>query len=102
MWAGLRGNQRDAATAALIFSGFAAWGASANGGALLATGFNRSYILLANAFGEHLVGIPLLGATINSHRDTEARLLTTQLLLKRQFNQTQLAFKTSSGTFKFS
>ena len=100
MWAGLRGNQRDAATAALIFSGFAAWGASANGGALLATGFNRSlFYLLALSVSTSLASL-FLGATINSHRDTEARLLTTQLLLKRQFDQTQLAFQNVKRHFQ--
>ena len=100
MWAGLRGNQRDAATAALIFSGFAAWGASANGGALLATGFNRSlFYLLALSVSTSLASL-FLGATINSRRDTEARLLRTQLLLKLQFDQTHLAFKNAKRHFQ--
>jgi hypothetical protein len=82
MWAGLRGNQRDAATAALIFSGFAAWGASANGGALLATGFNRPlFYLLALSVSTSLASL-FLGATINSRRDTEARVLRTWAALR--------------------
>jgi hypothetical protein len=93
MWAGLCGTQRDAATAAFIFSGFAAWGASSNGGALLATGFNRSpFYLLALSVSTSLASL-FLGATINSRRDTEARLLSSQLLLKLQFDQTKLAFQ---------
>ena len=100
MWAGLRGNQRDAATAALIFSGFAAWGASANGGALLATGFDRSlFYLLALSVSTSLASL-FLGATINSRRDTEARLLRTQLLLKLQLDQTQLAFQNVKRHFQ--
>jgi PAS domain S-box-containing protein len=90
MWAGLRGNQRDAATAALIFSGFAAWGTSANAGELLATGFNRSlFFLLTLSVSASLASL-FLGATINSYRDTEARLLSAQLLLKLQFDQTKI------------
>jgi PAS domain S-box-containing protein len=100
MWAGLCGTQRDAATAAFIFSGFAAWGASSNGGALLATGFNRSpFYLLALSVSTSLASL-FLGATINSRRDTEARLLSSQLLLKLQFDQTKLAFQNIKRHFQ--
>ena len=100
MWAGLRGNQRDAATAAFTFGGFAAWGASANAGALLATGFNRCLLfILALSVSASLASL-FLGATIGSRRDTEARLLSAQLLLKLQLDQTKLAFKNVKRHFQ--
>ena len=49
-WAALRGNQRDAAAATLVFCGAAIWSVSAGSGALPAADLHRSLILSAGAF----------------------------------------------------
>jgi PAS domain S-box-containing protein len=46
MWAALRRGQRDTATAALILSGFAVWGALRNGGPFARTDLNELFLLV--------------------------------------------------------
>jgi len=47
VWAAMRRNPRDTATAALILSGFAVWGTLAGGGPFSWAGLNDSFVLLA-------------------------------------------------------
>jgi MASE1 len=100
MWAGLRGNQRDAATAALIFCACFVWGFSAGDGPSSAEVLTGSLFLLLPLFISTSLAPLMLGAIINAHRDTEARLLSAQLLLKLQFDQTKLAFKNAKRHFQ--
>jgi PAS domain S-box-containing protein len=100
MWAGLRGKQRDAATAALIFSGIALWGFSAGAGLFSGAGLNGSLLLLLTLSISTSVGPLILGAVIASHQDTQARLLAAQDQLNAQLEQTQLAFTSAKRHFQ--
>jgi len=100
MWAGLRGAQRDAATAALIFCGIAVWGFSTGASPSTATDLNGSrFLLLVLAISTSVAPL-ILGATIAAQRDTQTRLLTAQDQLNRQLGQTQLALKTAKRHFQ--
>ncbi len=100
MWAGLRGNQRDAATAALIFCGIAVWRFSAGAGLFPAADSNGSLLwLLVLSISTSLAAL-ILGAAIAAHRDAEARLLAAQGQLNRQFQQAQLAFESAKRHFQ--
>jgi PAS domain S-box-containing protein len=46
LWGALRGSERDTATAALVLSGFAIWGAASGGGPFARSPLNDSYLLL--------------------------------------------------------
>jgi PAS domain S-box-containing protein len=96
MVAALRANQRDAATAALIFCGIA--GVSASLGSSADMG-NSLLLLLAMAIATSLAPL-ILGAAIAAHRDTEARLLLAQEHLNRRVEATQLAFKSAKRHFQ--
>jgi PAS domain S-box-containing protein len=96
MAAGLRANQRDAATAALIFCGIAGISAGLGSSADLN---NSLVLLLALAITAALAPL-VLGATILGHRDIEARLLTAQEQMHRRVEQTQLAFKNAKRHFQ--
>jgi PAS domain S-box-containing protein len=96
MASALRANQRDAATAALIFCCIA--GISAGLGS--STDLNNSLLLLfAMAIATSLAPL-ILGAAVAAHRDTEARLLLAQEHLNRRVEQTQLAFKNAKRHFQ--
>jgi PAS domain S-box-containing protein len=100
MWAILRGNRRDAATAALIFCGIAAWGFPTGDSAPLQTDLSASpLLLLAIAVG---VSVPplMLSAAVGVRQDTEARLLRGQEQLNRQLAQTNFALETSRRHFQ--
>jgi PAS domain S-box-containing protein len=93
MWAGLRGDQRNVATAALIFCACLIWGFLAGTGPLPSGELNRSpFFLLPLLIGTSVTSL-IVAATIGTHRDSEARLIAAQLLLKLQFEQTKAAFR---------
>ena len=94
--AALRGNQRDAATAALIFCCIAGVSAGFGASADLA---NSLVLLLALAVATSLAPL-VIGATILGHRDIETRLLLGQEQLHRRVEQTQLAFKNAKRHFQ--
>ncbi|HTE76066.1 MAG TPA: MASE1 domain-containing protein [Xanthobacteraceae bacterium] len=72
IWAGLRGNQRAAATAALIFCGLAAWSSPPDAsGSLAATGLNGSFLFLLALSISTSVASLLLSAVIAGYRDTQ-------------------------------
>jgi len=100
MGAGLRGNRRDAATAALIFCGIAAWGFSTGGSPFPSADLNGSRLLLLVLSISASVAPLILGAAIAARRDTEARLASAQGQLNRQLGQTQLAFKSAKRHFQ--
>jgi PAS domain S-box-containing protein len=98
MWTGLRGNQRDAATAALIFCGMAGWGFSAGAIPLLdVTG--SSVLLLALSIVTPLAAL-FLGAVVAAHQGTEARLRLIRDQLNGQLDQTELEFKNAKRHFQ--
>ncbi|MGA7430490.1 MAG: MASE1 domain-containing protein [Xanthobacteraceae bacterium] len=96
MAAALRPNQRDAATAALIFCGIA--GVSAGLGA--AADLNTSLLfLLALAIATSLAPL-VLAAAVMAHRDIQTRMLAAQEQLQRRVEQSQLALKNAKRHFQ--
>src|ERR1700733_10281376 len=78
MWAGLRGNQREGATAALIFCGLAAWGFSVGASPFPSADLNESLVLLLLLSISTSVVPLILGAAVAVRRDLETRLLAEQ------------------------
>ena len=68
IWASLRGNQRAAATAALIFCGLAAWSLPDAGRSLAATGLNGSLLFLLALSISTSVASLLLSTVIAGYR----------------------------------
>jgi PAS domain S-box-containing protein len=100
MWAGLRGKQRDAATAALIFCGIAGWSLSTSASPISAPNLNGSLALLL-ALSISTSGAPLvLGTVIAAHLDRETHLLSAQSQLDLKFEQTQAALKSAKRLFQ--
>src|SRR5580765_6095441 len=91
MWAGLRGNQRNVATAALIFVGIAVWGFSAGSDPFPKTDLNGA--LLSLLVLSISVSVPplALAAAIATRQNTEAHLLSVQDQLNRQIERRDLA-----------
>jgi len=98
--AALRGRQRDAATAALIFCGLAVWGFSTGAGPFAAADLNESLFLLLVLAITTSVAPLIIAAAIATHRATEERLLAAQGELSAQFAETQLAFKSAKRHFQ--
>ncbi len=74
IWAGLRGNQRAAATAALIFCGLAAWSSPPDAsGSLAATGLNGSLLFLLALSISTSVPSLFLSAVIAGYGDRQER-----------------------------
>ncbi len=96
MVSALRANQRDAATAALIFCFIAGVSAALGSSADMN---NSLLLLLAMAIATSVAPL-ILGAAIAAHRDTEARLLLAQEHLNRRVEATQLAFKNAKRHFQ--
>ena len=91
MWASLRGNRCNAATAALIFFGMAAWGFSVGNDPFPKTDPNGA--LLSLLVLSISVSVPplALAAAIATSQDTEAYLLSVQEQLNRQIERKNLA-----------
>jgi PAS domain S-box-containing protein len=91
MWAGLRGNQRNVATAALIFLGTAVWGFSAGSDPFPKTDLNGA--LLSLLVLSISVSVPplALAAAIATRQNTESHLLSMQDQLNRQIERKNLA-----------
>ena len=101
MWAGLRGNRRDAATAALIFCGIAAWGLPTGDNPSLQADLSGSpLLLLAMSVGTALPALMLSAATA-TRQDSQVRLLRTQEQLNRQLAQTNFALDSSGAISRF-
>ena len=95
MWAGLCGNQRNAATVAFIFCGIAVWGLSIGSSPLPNADLNGSILLLFALSTSVSLPALALSAAMATRRDTETRLLLTQDQLNRQLAQTHLALESS-------
>lgn len=91
MWAGLRGNRGNVATAALIFSGMAAWGFSVGNDPFSKADLNEA--LLSLLVLSISVSVPplVLAAAIATRQNTEANLLSVQDQLNHQIERKNLA-----------
>src|SRR6476620_4509455 len=91
MWAGLRGNQRNVATAALIFFGIAVWGFSVGSDPFPKTDPNGA--LLSLLVLSISVSVPplALAAAIATRQNAETHLLSVQDQLNRQIERRDLA-----------
>lgn len=95
LWAGLRGNQWNAATVAFIFCGIAVWGFAIGSKPFPKTDLIGSLLtLLALSIGVPLSAL-ILSAAIAVRRGVETRLLSAQDQLNRQLAQTNQALESS-------
>jgi PAS domain S-box-containing protein len=94
IWPGLCGNRRNAAMAAFIFCGIAAWGFASNGSALKMESNGSLLLLLAISISISLSALTL-SAAIATRRDAETRLLSAQYQLNHQLVQTNSALESS-------
>src|SRR6202051_2991882 len=90
MWAGLRGNRRDVATAALIFFGIAVWGFSVGSDPFPKTDLNAALLSLLVLSISVTVPPLALAAAIATRQNTEAHLLSVQDQLNRQIERKNL------------
>jgi len=100
MWAGLRGNQRNAATASLIFCVIAMWGFATGISPFAKTDLNGSLLLLLVLTVSTSVPPLVLAAAAVTRRDTELRLLTVQDQLNRKIAETNLALDSAKRHFQ--
>ncbi len=99
-WAALRGRQRDAATAALVFSGFAVWGFSTGAGAFAnVDAVGARLILLALSVSVAVTPL-LLSAAVAARRATEIRMFAEQAMLNREVFETNLALESARRHFQ--
>ena len=99
-WAGLRGDQRDAATAALIFCVIAAWGFSVESGLFQKTDENTPLLLLLTLCVSTSLVALVLSTAIAVHREAESRLLGVQDELTRQLVQMSTALESSKRHYQ--
>src|SRR5437773_7177195 len=100
MWAGLRGNQLNVATAALIFFGMAVWGFSVGNDPFPKTDLYGALLsLLVLSIG---VSVPplALAAAIATRQNTEAHLLSVQDQLNRQIERKNLTLNSVKRHFQ--
>jgi PAS domain S-box-containing protein len=100
MWAGLRGNQRNVATAALIFVGIAVWGFSVGSDPFLKS--DPSGALLSLFVLSVSVSVPplALAAAIATRQNTEANLLSVEDQLNRQIERKTLVLNNVKRHFQ--
>lgn len=100
MWAGLRGNRFDVATAALIFFGMAAWGFSVGNGPFPKADPNGALLSLL-VLSISVSGPPLaLAAAIATLQNTEAHLLSVQYQLNSQIDRKNVALNSMRRHFQ--
>ena len=95
LWAGLRGNQRNAATVAFIFCGIAVWGFAIGSSPFPKTDLVGSLLTLFALSISASLSALIVSAAIAARRDAETRLLSAQGQLNRQLVQTNLALESS-------
>src|SRR6266568_3805383 len=100
MWAGLRGNQHNVATAALIFFGTAAWGFSVGSDPFPKTDLNGALLWLFVLSISVSVPPLALAAAIATRQNTEAHLLSMQDQLNRQIERKNLALNSVKRHFQ--
>src|SRR5436190_1630239 len=100
MWAGLRGNQRNIATAALIFFGIAVWGFSVGSDPFPKTDLNGALLSLL-VLSISVSAPPLaLAAAIATRQNTEAHLRSVQDELNRQIERKHLSLNSAKRHFQ--
>ena len=95
LWAGLRGNQRNAATAAFIFCAMAVLGFAIGNKPFPKTDLDVSLLTLLALLISASFSALILSAAIATRRDAETRLLSAQDQLNRQLAQTNRALESS-------
>ena len=100
VWASLRGNQRNVATAAFIFCGIAVWGFSAGSSSFPKADLNGSLLFLFVLSMSTTVPPLILAAAISTRQDTESRLLSRQGQLDHEIEQTTLALNSAKRHFQ--
>lgn len=100
MWAGLRGNRRCAATAALIFAGMAVWGFSLGNDPFPKA--DPSGALLSLFVLSISISVPplVLAAATATRQDSEAHLLAVQGQLNHQIERKTLALESVRRHFQ--
>src|SRR6185437_962127 len=100
MWAGLRGNRRCAATAALIFAGMAVWGFSLGNDPFPKA--DPSGALLSLFVLSISISVPplVLAAATAMRQDSEAHLLAVQGQLNHQIERKTLALESVRRHFQ--
>jgi PAS domain S-box-containing protein len=91
MWAGLRGNRRSAATAALLFFGMAVWGFSVGNEPFPKTDLNGALLSLLVLSISVSVAPLALAAAIATRQNTEVHLLSVQDKLNSQIDRKNVA-----------
>ena len=99
MWAGLRGNQRNVASAALIFVCTAAWGFSAGSDPFPKTDLMGALLSLFVLSISVSLAPLALAAAIASRQKAEAHLLAVQAQLNRQIERKNLALNSAKRHF---
>ena len=100
MWAGLRGNQRNVATAALIFFGIAVWGFSVGSDPFPKTDLNGAQLSLLVLSISVSVPPLVLAAAIATRQNTEAHLRSVQDELNRQIERKNLVLNSFTRHFQ--
>jgi PAS domain S-box-containing protein len=100
MWAGLRGHQRNVATAALIFFGIAVWGFSVGSDPFPKTDLNGAQLSLFVLSISVSVPPLVLAAAIATHQNTEAHLRSVQDELNRQIERKDLVLNSFTRHFQ--
>ena len=100
MWAGLRGNRRNVATAALIFVGIAVWGFSVGSDPFPKADLNGALLSLFVLSISVSVAPLALAAEILTRQNTEAHLLSVQDQLNRQMERKHLALNSARRHFQ--
>jgi PAS domain S-box-containing protein len=99
MWAGLRGNRANAATAALCFCAMAFWGYSAGIGPFPRGDVSGALLLFVLAAATSLPSLALAAATV-MRQNTEARLVAKQEALNVKLKETNVALESAKRHFQ--
>jgi PAS domain S-box-containing protein len=100
MWSSLHGNQRNAATAALIFCGFAVWGFAAGVGPFPKTDLYGSLLALLVLSMSASVPPLVLAAAAATRHAMEVHLLSVQDQLNQKIAETNLALGSAKRHFQ--
>ena len=100
MWAGLRGDQRNVATAALIFIAIAVWGFSVGSDAFSKTDLNGAQLSLLVLSISVSVPPLVLATAIATRQNTEAHLRSVQDELNRQIERKELVLNSFTRHFQ--
>jgi PAS domain S-box-containing protein len=99
LWAGLEGNQRNAATVAFIFCAIALWSFSASTFPLSQNDLTAAQLLLfAISISASLPGL-ILSAAIATHRNSEAQLVDSWKLLEQRLESTSSELRIAKRHF---